>query len=451
VVGRLALAAAISVAAAAQPLRWSDLSPPIQARLGHAGVTAGSFDGFVERLNRTHGQRVREGDLDHLVHYLLQSTHFTGQAPIEPALSARALVESLSPADRAAYLEQGRCDPARVSAAVRTRAGDLFRALDSHDQDRRLVYFRELADTALPQGTGREAALLREYLRAMRFLYKKEFVAQRAGNAADAVALLYQSRGLSTDTAVEAGFVVYIGLGVLKSLDPGHRIRHVLIVGPGLDLAPRTALLDDTPPESYQPWAVLDALVGLGLARLDDLEVVGADINPRVVNHLRIERQAPPRLRLVSGIAESETLTFSPDYRDYFDGFGRSLGTIAREVQGPAGHLAKTVNVRADAASTLRAEALDIVTERLAGDPFDLVIATNILPYFSDAELTLALSSIADMLAPGGVLLHNETRVGLMEAAAAAGLPAEQSRQVVIASVRGAAPLGDTIFLHRRR
>ena len=42
----------------------------------------------------------------------------------------------------------------------------------------------------------------------MRFVYQKEFVAQRAARPADAVADLYRSRGLSTDTAVEAGYLV---------------------------------------------------------------------------------------------------------------------------------------------------------------------------------------------------------------------------------------------------
>ena len=97
----------------------------------------------------------------------------------------------------------------------------------------------------------------------MRFIYQKEFVAQRA--RPDAVAALYRTRGLSTDTAVEAGYVVYNGLGIVQALDPERRIRRVLIVGPGLDLAPRTGLLEAGPPESYQPWAVIDALLALGL------------------------------------------------------------------------------------------------------------------------------------------------------------------------------------------
>src|SRR5436190_21871740 len=131
----------------------------------------------------------------------------------------------------------------------------------------------------------------------MLFLQQKEFLAR---GRPESIARLYRTRGLSTDTAVEAGYSVHVGLGVLKALDPSRRIRRVLIVGPGIDLAPRTGMLEVGPPESYQPWAVIDALIGLGLSSLDDLEVVGGDINPRVVEHLRSARQAPPVLQLVS-------------------------------------------------------------------------------------------------------------------------------------------------------
>ncbi len=96
------------------------------------------------------------------------------------------------------------------------------------------------------------------------------------------------------------------------------------------------------------------------------------------------------------------------------------------------------------------AESLDIVTERLDGEPFDLVIATNILPYFDEGELMLALTNIAAMLAPGGVFLHNEARPSMAAMTTALGLPFEQSRHVVIATVRGAPPLFDSVWLHRK-
>jgi hypothetical protein len=288
----------------------------------------------------------------------------------------------------------------------------------------------------------------------MRFVYEKEFVAQRSPRPADAVADLYRSRGLSTDTAVEAGYVVSIGLGILKSLEPDRRVRRVLIVGPGLDLAPRTALLDAGPPESYQPWAVMDALVSNGLARVEDLAVVAADINPRVVSHLRRAHDSPPTLNLVSEIRDSDTVTLSAEYREYFGGLGRAIADAsAPPVPGRPveGHLRRTVRVGRAAARALAADPLDIVTERLDGAAFDLVIATNILPYFDDGELMLAMTNVAAMLAPGGVFLHNEGRPGMGTVTDAVGLPFEQSRHVVIATVRGApAPLFDSVWLHRK-
>jgi len=439
--------------APSRAIAWADVQP-LASRLQAAGFGAGAFPQYVERTHRENLRRVREGDLDHLVFYLLQSTRFTTLAPIEPAVSARALVESLDPAQRDDFLKSAKVDATRVPAAVRSRITAFERALEKPGDDARLRYFKDLAGEAFPRAKDLDAALGAEYLRAMRFVYQKEFVAQRSQRPADAVADLYRSRGLSTDTAVEAGYLVQIGLAVAKGLQPDRRIRRVLIVGPGMDLAPRTGFLE-VPPESYQPWAVIDSLVSTGLARLDDLEVTAADINPRVVAHLRRSATSPPTLSLTSEVAARDGVSFSGDYRDYFASLGAGLSRPAaapRAVEDAGGHLHKSVRVSAAAARVLRAEPLDIVTERLAGPPFDLVIATNILPYFDDPQLALAASNIAAMLAPGGVFLHNEARPVLGELTAAVGLPFEQSRHAVIAMVKGApAPLFDSVFLHVRK
>ncbi len=451
----LALIACLGLAAgwsAAPPraVTWADVAP-LHAALDARGVKAASFDAFVASTHADSLRRVREGDWDHLVFYALQSTHFTPLPPIEPALSAKALVEGLEPAARGAFLAGRPGAEPPIPPAVARRVAALLGAVDAPAPDSRVAFFQSLLHSTAPDRRTREAAVHREYRRAMRFIYEKEFVAQRAG--IEAVEKLYRTRGLSTDTAVEAGYVVYSGLGIVRALDPARRIRRVLIIGPGLDLAPRTGLLEAGPPESYQPWAIIDALLALGLSDAGDLEVVGADINPRVVAHLARSRQVPPVLTLVSGLGESEAVTLSAGYRDYFAQLGRAIGTIAPAAarsQTASGHLHKTVRVGAKAAAALTAAPLDIVTERLDQPEFDLVVATNILPYFDDVQLMLALSNISRMLAPGGIFLHNEARPVLGGITDALGLPLEQSRQVVIATVRGAAPLADSIWLHRR-
>ncbi len=414
------------------PITWQDLAP-LHDRLEARGITAATFAAYVDRVRQDDARRVRAGDLDHLIFYALQSTHFTKLPPIEPALSAKALVE------------RGNRIPPDAQARIR----ELLTAIESSSIDPRVTYFRALVHSTFPNVKEREDGLLDEYRRAMKFVYDKEFVAQRSGP--EAVADLYRTRGLSTDTAVEAGFVVYNGLGILKSLDPARRIRRVLIVGPGLDLAPRTALLESAPPESYQPWTVIDALLSLGLSRSNDLTVLGADINPRVVDHLASARTRPPELTLVSGIAESATVHLTEEYRVYFNQIGTGMAGGFMSPRAPvSGHLFKTITPPADIARSLSAEELDIVTSRLSGAPFDLIIATNILPYFDDPQLALAICNVAAMLAPDGIFLHNEPRPVLGDITEAVGLHFEQLRRVTIAAVAGSAALTDVVMLHRK-
>ena len=305
---------------------WPDLAP-LHRQLDARGIGEAAFPAYLDRLRQTHAARVREGDLDHLIFYLLQSQAFTTLPAIEPALSAKALVEGFEVKEREAFLRTGAASVARVPEGVRARIGALLRALGAPSRDERILYFGELVQATFPQAGGsRHRPVAR--VPAGDALRLSEGVRRPAvgSTPAEAIAELYRSRGLSTDTAVEAGYVVSIGLGIVKGLAPEQRIRKVLIVGPGLDLAPRTGLLEVGPPQSYQPWAVMDALVANDLSRLDDLEVVAADINPRVVAHIRRARATPPTLNLVSEIGDSDTVELSTDFRNYFAALGRSIG-----------------------------------------------------------------------------------------------------------------------------
>jgi hypothetical protein len=331
----------------------------------------------------------------------------------------------------------------------------LVHALRNPAAGSRLAYFRDVV-----RGETVEPFLRGQYVRAMRFLYEKEFAARQRADTAEAVAALYRQRGLSTDTAVEAGYLVHLGLATLQALEPARRVRRVLIIGPGLDLAPRTALLEAGPPESYQPYAVIDSLVALGLARLDDLVVTAADVNPRVVDHLRGARNRNVSLMLMSGVGDSDTLTLQDDYRNYFNGLG---GAIGDAIPPPAlrdryrglprassrGQLRKSLRIRREASRVIDAVGLDIATQRLEGEPFDLVIATNVFPYLDDVPLVLALTNVAAMLAPDGVLLHNEARPLVGDVTHELNLPLTHARTATIASVRGSAtPLFDRVFMH---
>jgi chemotaxis methyl-accepting protein methylase len=65
--------------------------------------------------------------------------------------------------------------------------------------------------------------------------------------------------------------------------------------------------------------------------------------------------------------------------------------------------------VRVTPSAVRRMSVLDvnIVTERLDGEAFDLVIATNVFIYYDVLEQALALSNVEAMLKPGAFLLAN--------------------------------------------
>ena len=93
---------------------------------------------------------------------------------------------------------------------------------------------------------------------------------------------------------------------------------------------------------------------------------------------------------------------------------------------------------------------LDIAATRIEEAGFDLIVATNVLPYLDDVALTMAVANMSAMLAPGGILLHNESRPLMPELGSLTGLPLKHARTATIATVRGAKPLADGVWMHER-
>jgi hypothetical protein len=334
------------------------------------------------------------------------------------------------------------------------RGADLVEALAGRTGDVRLGQFRRvLTSTAAHQELSLDDVLA-EYGRVMRFLYRKEFVSRDLNDPQQLetyLASLYQERGHSTDTAVEANFAVHTALSVVRARGE-RRLERVLVVGPGLDFAPRTDLVDLFEPQSYQPFAVADALLSLQLSDRRRLRVHCVDINARVVEYLQgLAHDRPTPLRLLSGVPERGDRAFTSEYRRYFAGLGTSIGRQGSMALPPAlgRHLALTVHVDPDVAARITAERLDIVTQRYEPSPlYDLVVVTNVFSYFDPVEQLLALSNIASMLRDGGYLVHNEPQTGLLSAAARLGLEMTDARTVLIAA-HATAPLFDRVVVHR--
>jgi hypothetical protein len=225
---------------------------------------------------------------------------------------------------------------------------------------------------------------------------------------------LYRARGLSLDTSLLPNYSVDQALTAMKArglLKPG-AVRRIAIVGPGLDFADKDVGFDFYPQQTLQPFAVLDSLVRLGLTPAPgDAEVVLLDISPRIIDHVKQARaRATKNVGYTLNLPLPTNTTWLPEVRAYWQTFGDRIGAPAPAgVSKAIAELAELRAVRARPSVVQRMSILDvnIVTERLDGQAFDLVIATNVFIYYDPFEQALALSNVEAMLGRGGVLLAN--------------------------------------------
>ena len=243
---RIALALVIST------ISWQDLSFYAQKLAVELGFKPASFAQSVETIRSRNSARLREGEIDHLIFYLLQSTEFTSVPSINPAVAAVN------------------------DAAVRSRMSDLVRALIKPSSER-----QQYVATLLPPSHP-EAFLEREFSRVLKWIHDKEVGCRSAESPQSCIAALYTTRGHSSDTSPQSMAPVRAAWGWLIKERPIHP-RRVLIIGPGSDFAARTALKPG-PVQSFQP-AALKAL-------LPDATVDCLDLNPRVVRAVSEECDA---------------------------------------------------------------------------------------------------------------------------------------------------------------
>ena len=69
-------------------IRWEDLPAPAAGIAERLGVNKTNFNQRLQAIEQRTTERLIEGEFDHLVYYMLQSTAFGYPTPIEPARSA---------------------------------------------------------------------------------------------------------------------------------------------------------------------------------------------------------------------------------------------------------------------------------------------------------------------------------------------------------------------------
>jgi hypothetical protein len=359
---------------------------------------------WVQSKDREVRDRLVRGEEDTLVNLLRFGVTFTREYRIDDAYLARYGQSSL------------------VNAFAENRAHDLIRAWTAPNPSPGLIDMRAFVEKhGHSLKTPRERSETKKYLLDSLARLRDEFLKYKSQPKDERRFELFQDRGLSLDTNLWPDFLLddafrsLLEKGMLK---PGG-VRRVAIVGPGLDFANKEAGNDFYPPQTIQPFAVLDSLIRLGIADAGTVEIDTLDISENVNVHVaRIRRAAAEGQSYALQLPWNTARPMSDEYRArfaaYWERLGDQVGNSVAPIPVPkaaASTQTRSVKVRPDIVTRVTPFDVNVVYQRLnwpADRAYDLVIGTNIFVYYGAFEQALARANVSAMLRPGGFLISND-------------------------------------------
>ena len=392
--------------ASAQPV-LSAMRDSLPPELKPSGpVTADAWNKWVRGRDREIRGRIEGGEAETLTNLLRLGVTYTK----EPRISFPDL-------------QQYGKDKA-VDSIADKRADDLVRALAAPHPSEGMLEMRlflEKKGFNLTTPDGRKK--IKAYLLA-NLAHQRDDVTKWVAELSAKKISIYQGfkdRGISTDSNLYPDYTIELHLkhmmekGLLK---PGS-VRRVAIVGPGLDFVNKNFGSDFYPPQTTQPFAVIDSLARLGLAEPGSVEVYTFDISPRVNRHIERARKTaaagkPYTIQLLCSPLQQWEAAYRAGFLDYWQKFGNQIGTPVTRIAVPAAASEiwnRAVNIRPGVVMKITPVDMNVVYQTLPLPPeqqFDLVIGTNIFVYYGGLEQSLARANLATMIKPGGFLLTNE-------------------------------------------
>jgi SAM-dependent methyltransferase len=379
---------------------------------------AAAWPAWIARYDAQIRSRLAQGDEDSVINFLLFGTAFTKQ----PRVTLAQLQQ----------LNQETSEP--FQGVIRLRITDLVEGATAPRANDRLVFVRRVLtgkgfrlETANGKAAAEQflAASLRRVMSENSGYARTLEAARLQGDTSEEFAersRLFRNRGLSSDTSLLPNFAIEQSLADLKSrnlLSP-ISVRRVAIIGPGLDFTDKQEGYDFYPLQTVQPFAIIDSLLRLGLAKATDLQVTTFDLSDRVNGHLAQARARAQRGQpYIVQVPRDEAAQWKPESIRYWQHFGDQIGSSVAPVTIPiatAGLRSRAVRIPPSVVLKISPVDTNIVLQRLELPPpdrFDLIIATNILVYYDNFDQSLAMLNIEKMLKPGGFLLSNNALLEL--------------------------------------
>jgi len=298
---------------------------------------------------------------------------------------------------------------------IRERIQHFVTALERPDTDR-LILLKNLAKRGgFDTGTPAEKDRLRQYVSLQVTRYLAEWRRYRGQQGSRSDTGLYKDRGLSLDTDFRPNYAIEQSLAEVKRRGLLKSVKRVAIVGPGLDFTDKDSGFDYYPLQTLQPFALIDSLLRLEIARASDLKVSVFDISSQSLDHLtqavgRARARQPYPLQLVL----DRRSKWTSGVMDYWRRLGDRVGSETTPMPAPPQVQnvdRRSVQIRPEIVTLLDPQSLNIVSQHVeapAGQRFDLVVATNIFLYYDRFELALAMLNVESMLNSGGVMLSND-------------------------------------------
>ena len=406
----VALATSVPSQAPTPEFMSLESAKPVLQKMGpgtgaHPGADINSKDwaAWLQKSDADIRQRLDAGEEDSLTNLLRFGVTFTKEYRIDDDYLVRYGQSSL------------------VNGFAETRANDLIKALAAPDGNQGFVEMRSFVEKkgfSLNSPAGRKK--LKAYLLANLARMQQDLLQARQ-EAKTNRDQMFQRRGISLDSNLWPDYDLdqqlqrMLAKGMLK---PGS-IRRVAIVGPGLDFVNKQEGVDFYPPQTVQPFAVLDSLLRLGLASADNVELYTMDISSRVNLHIAAARKSaalgrPYTVQLPWYTEGRLTPEFRASFIQYWQRLGAKIGEPVAPIPVPAsatGFDTRAVKIRPSVVTRIKPVDMNIVFQRLPLPPeerFDLIVGTNIFLYYGGFEQSLARVNVAAMLKPGGYLLSND-------------------------------------------
>ncbi len=384
-----------------------------------------TWDAWAKKRDAEIRDRLAQGDADSIVNFLMFGTSFTRA----PRLTIEQLRSMLSQSSQDGQDQSATTWP----AVLEKRVQDLVRGMAAPGSNERLQFARktlERAGIVLSAANDQKAhAYLYENVQRVS-LEQAGFqqalqAAKSLNNPAEEFierSKLYKQRGLSLDTSLPPDYALEVALKEMQGrglLKPGS-VKHVGIIGPGLDFTDKQEGFDFYPTQTVQPFAVMDSLLRLGLAKADELEVDALDLSPRVLEHVeRAKRTAEKGGAYKIELPRDPARAWKPELIAYWRQFGDHIGVATAPAAVPPalkGIALRTIRVKPRFVRQMKSFDVNVILQRAnlaEGAKFDLLVATNILVYYDTFEQSLALTNIAAMLKPAGFLLTNNALLEL--------------------------------------